>query len=193
MSSKNPGRFDEFAIQAAPAVFVLFWSTGFIGAKYGLPYAEPLTFLALRFALVLPMVGIFALIMRVEWPRGMALLHNAVSGLLLHGLYLSGVFIAIHRGMPAGIAALLVSLQPILTSTLANRLLGEPVRPIQWAGLALGLVGVYFIVEGRIGDGEASLFAGIAIFVALVGVTLGTRYEKRFGGGGDLRAARAVH
>jgi drug/metabolite transporter (DMT)-like permease len=192
MPTRSTSRLDEFAVQAAPAVFVLFWSTGFIGAKYGLPYAEPLTFLALRFALVFPMVGIFALIMRVEWPRGIALLHNAVSGLLLHGIYLSGVFIAIHRGMPAGIAALLVSLQPILTSTLANRLLGEPVRPIQWAGLVLGLIGVYFIVEGRIGDGEASLFAWVAIFAALIGVTLGTLYQKRFGGGGDLRAALPV-
>jgi drug/metabolite transporter (DMT)-like permease len=185
-------RLDEIAIQAAPVAFVLFWSTGFIGAKYGLPYAEPLTFLALRFALVFPMVGLFALVMRVEWPRGIALFHNAVSGLLLHGIYLSGVFIAIHRGMPAGIAALLVSLQPILTSTLANRWLGEPVRPIQWAGLVLGLIGVYFIVEGRIGDGEASLFAWIAIFAALVGVTVGTLYQKRFVGGGDLRATLPV-
>jgi drug/metabolite transporter (DMT)-like permease len=192
MPAKSPSRLDEFAIQAAPAVFVLFWSTGFVGAKFGLPYAEPLTFLALRFALVFPLVGIFALLMRAEWPRGIALLHNAVSGLLLHGLYLSGVFIAIHRGMPASIAALLVSLQPILTSTLANRWLGEPVRAIQWAGLVLGLIGVYFIVEGRIGDGEASLFAWVAIFVALVGVTIGTLYQKRFLGGGDLRAALPV-
>ena len=191
-NSAMPPLPENWLARIAPGLFVILWSTGFIGAKYGLPYAEPLTFLALRFALVFPLVGAFALIMRAEWPRGMSLLHNAVSGLLLHGLYLSGVFIAIHRGMPAGIAALLVSLQPILTSTLANRLLGEPVRPIQWAGLVLGLIGVYFIVEGRIGNGEASLLAWIAIFVALVGVTLGTLYQKRFGGGGDLRAALPV-
>lgn len=192
MPSKKSSRLDEIAVTAAPAVFVLFWSTGFIGAKFGLPYAEPFTFLALRFALVFPMVGLFALAMRVEWPRGIAIWHNAVSGALLHGVYLSGVFIAIHRGMPAGIAALLVGLQPILTSTLANRWLGEPVRARQWAGLVLGLIGVYFVVEGRIGDGEASLVAWAAIFIALLGVTIGTLYQKRFGGGGDLRAALPV-
>jgi drug/metabolite transporter (DMT)-like permease len=192
MSQQHSTRLDELAIAAAPAIFVLFWSTGFIGAKFGLPYAEPLTFLALRFAIVVPMVGLFALVRRVEWPRGIAIWHNAVSGFLLHGLYLSGVFIAIHRGMPAGIAALLVGLQPILTSTLANRWLGEPVRALQWAGLVLGLVGVYLIVEDRIGDGEASLLAWGAIFIALLGVTVGTLYQKRFGGGGDLRAALPV-
>ena len=192
MPPKKSTRLDEIAVTAAPAIFVLFWSTGFIGAKYGLPYVEPLTFLALRFALVVPMVGLFALAMRVEWPRGIAIWHNAVSGLLLHGIYLSGVFISIHRGLPAGIAALLVGLQPILTSTLANRWLGETVRARQWAGLVLGLVGVFFVVEGRIGDGEASLVAWTAIFIALFGVTIGTLYQKRFGGGGDLRAALPV-
>jgi drug/metabolite transporter (DMT)-like permease len=158
----------------------------------GLPYAEPMTFLALRLALVSVLIGSAALVMRAEWPRGVALWHNAVSGLLLHGLYLSGVFIAIHRGMPAGIAALMVGLQPILTSTLANRWLGEHVRPLQWAGLALGLVGVYLVVEGRIGDGQASVIAWTAIAIALLGVTIGTLYQKRFGGGGDLRAALPV-
>lgn len=192
MTPQKSVRPDEIAVLAAPAIFVLFWSTGFIGAKFGLPYAEPMTFLALRFALVFPLTALVALALGAEWPRGMALWHNAVSGLLLHGLYLSGVFIAIHRGMPAGIAALMVGLQPILTSTLANRWLGERVRPRQWAGLALGLVGVYLVVEGRIGDGQASLIAWSAIAIALLGVTIGTLYQKRFGGGGDLRAALPV-
>jgi len=184
-------RRDEIAIAAAPAVFVLFWSTGFIGAKFGLPYAEPFTFLALRFALVFPLLAVFALAVGATWPRGPALWHNVASGLLLHGLYLSGVFIAIDRGMPAGIAALMVGLQPILTSTLASRWLGETVRPLQWAGLALGLIGVYFVVEGRFGDGQSSPFAWAAVAVALFGVTVGTLYQKRFGGG-DLRAALPV-
>jgi drug/metabolite transporter (DMT)-like permease len=192
MTHLKPNRLDEIAIIVSPAIFVLLWSTGFVGAKFGLPYAEPMTFLALRFALVSVLIGSAALVMRAEWPRGIAFWHNAVSGLLLHGLYLSGVFIAIHRGMPAGIAALMVGLQPILTSTLANRWLGEHVRPLQWAGLALGLVGVYLVVEGRIGDGQASVIAWTAIAIALLGVTIGTLYQKRFGGGGDLRAALPV-
>lgn len=192
MTSQTPDRLQSIAVAAAPAVFVLFWSTGFIGAKFGLPHAEPLTFLTLRFALVCPLLALVAFAMSAEWPRGRAFWHNVVSGVLLHAMYLSGVFIAIHRGMPAGIAALLVGLQPILTSTLANRWLGEPVRALQWMGLVLGLVGVYLIVEDRIGDGEASLLAWGAIFIALLGVTVGTLYQKRFGGGGDLRAALPV-
>jgi len=191
MTHQKSKRLDEIAVLAAPAIFVLFWSTGFIGAKFGLPYAEPLTFLSLRFGVVFPMLGLFALAMRAVWPRGAAIGHNIVSGVLLHGLYLSGVFIAIHRGMPAGIAALMVGLQPILTSTLASRWLGEAVRPLQWAGLMLGLAGVYFVVEGRFGDGQSSWFAWAAVTVALAGVTVGTLYQKRYGGG-DLRGALPV-
>lgn len=192
MTSQTSDRLQSIAVAAAPAVFVLFWSTGFIGAKFGLPHAEPLTFLTLRFALVCPLLALVAFAMSAEWPRGRAFWHNVVSGVLLHAMYLSGVFIAIHRGMPAGIAALLVGLQPILTSTLASRWLGESVRPLQWAGLVLGLIGVYFVVGGRFGDGQASLFAWIAILIALVGVTVGTLYQKRYGGGGDLRAALPI-
>lgn len=191
MSNSEPRRLDDIAIAAAPAVFVLFWSTGFIGAKFGLPYAEPLTFLALRFGIVFPFLALFALARRAAWPRGAAFWHNVVSGLLLHAAYLSGVFIAIHQGMPAGVAALLVGLQPILTSTLASRWLGESVRPIQWAGLVLGLVGVFFVVEGRFGEGQAPVFAYVAIIIALIGVTAGTLYQKRFGSG-DINAALPV-
>ncbi len=187
-ASRRP---EDIAIAVAPAGFVLLWSTGFIGAKFGLPYVEPLTFLSLRFGFVFPMLALFALLVRAEWPRGAAIWHNAVSGILLHGLYLSGVFIAIHRGMPAGIAALMVGLQPILTSTLASRWLGETVRPLQWAGLVLGLVGVYFVVEGRFGEGQSSWLAWVTITVALIGVTVGTLYQKRHGGG-DLRGAMPI-
>lgn len=192
MSAAAPRRFDETALAAAPAVFVLLWSTGFIGAKFGLPYAEPMTFLALRFALVVPLLVLVALVSGVAWPRGPALWHNLVSGILLHALYLSGVFIALHAGMEAGIAALMVGLQPILTSTLASRWLGEPVRMLQWAGLVLGLVGLYLVVEGRIGDGRTAPLAWAAITMALVGVTVGTLYQKRFVAGGDLKAVLPV-
>jgi drug/metabolite transporter (DMT)-like permease len=191
MKQDAPGRREDIAIAAAPAGFVLLWSTGFIGAKFGLPYAEPLTFLSLRFGVVFPMLALFALAVRAEWPRGAAIGHNIVSGILLHGLYLSGVFIAIHRGMPAGIAALMVGLQPILTSTLASRWIGETVRPLQWAGLVLGLIGVYFVVEGRFGDGQSSWLAWVTITIALAGVTVGTLYQKRYGGG-DLRGAMPI-
>jgi drug/metabolite transporter (DMT)-like permease len=176
----------QAAAFAAPAVFVLLWASGFIGAKLGLPYAEPLTFLTVRMALVVGLLGLIALVTRPRWPAPADALHSAVVGLLVHGCYLGGVFIAIERRLPAGFAALVVSLQPILTSTLANRLLGERVMGRQWLGLGLGIVGVYLVVDGR-AEGEAPLTAWIAASVGLVGITVGTLYQKRFGSGIDWR------
>jgi drug/metabolite transporter (DMT)-like permease len=170
----------------APAVFVLLWASGFIGAKLGLPFAEPMTFLTIRMSLVVGLLGLIALIMRPRWPTRIGAFHSAVVGLLVHGCYLGGVFVAIEHRLPAGLVALVVSLQPVLTATLANRLFGERVAPRQWLGLALGIVGVYLVVRGRT-EGEGSLIAWIAAMVALVGITLGTLYQKRFGSGIDWR------
>ena len=118
-------------------------------------------------------------------------MHNVVAGLGVHGLYLGGVFISIDQGLPAGLAALIVALQPILTSTLANRWLGERVALHQWVGLALGLAGVWLVVQERAG-GDATLTGWIAIFIALIGITLGTLYQKRFAGGVDWRIGLLV-
>jgi drug/metabolite transporter (DMT)-like permease len=178
--------FADAATFAAPAVFVLLWASGFIGAKLGLPYAEPMTFLALRMALVVALLGLMAVVMRPNWPTRRDAAHSAVAGLLVHGCYLGGVFVALDRRLPAGLVALVVSLQPVLTATLANRLLGERVAPRQWLGLALGIVGVYFVVHGRT-VGETSNMAWLAATVALVGMTIGTLYQKRFGSGIDWR------
>ena len=106
----------------------------------------------------------------------------------MHGCYLGGVFTAIEGGLPTGLVALIVSLQPVLTSTVANRLLGERVTPLQWAGLALGVVGVYLVVHGKLTGGGTAWLAWPAITVALLGITAGTLYQKRFGGGIDWRA-----
>lgn len=167
-----------------PLAFVPLWSTGFIFTKLGMPHAEPLTFLSVRFALVVPLMLLLALMMRAAWPTRAEAGHSAIVGLLLHGSYLGGVFIAIAQGVPAGIAALIVGLQPILTACVVGPLLGEKVRPIQWAGLALGFIGVSMVLWRKLGlDGSASvgsmtgyLFAG----VALIGITIGTIYQKRF-------------
>lgn len=182
--------FQTFA-RIVPALFVLLWSTGFIATKYALPYAEPLTFCVIRLFLAAVLVGLVALAARAPVPGAAAIGHSVVSGLLVHGLYLSGVCVAIARGMPAGIAALIVGLQPILTSTLANRLLGERVKPQQWAGLVLGFVGVVLVVQSRTG-GEATLWGWIAIGCSLLGITLGTIYQKRFGGEVDFLSAMPV-
>jgi drug/metabolite transporter (DMT)-like permease len=113
-------------------------------------------------------------------------MHSAITGLLVHGVYLGGVFVAIGQKLPAGFAALVVSLQPVLTSTLASRLFGERVLLRQWIGLALGLAGVWLVVQGKTG-GDTSLLGWIAIGAALLGITAGTLYQKRFGGGIDWR------
>jgi len=174
------------AATGAPALFVLLWASGFIGAKLGLPYAEPMTFLTVRMALVVALLGLIALATRPPWPTPAGAAHSAVVGLLVHGCYLGGVFVAIDHRLPAGLAALVVSLQPILTATIANRLLGERVVARQWLGLALGIVGVYLVVHGST-EGEAPPIAWLAATVGLVGITIGTLYQKHFCRGIDWR------
>ncbi len=160
-------------------------------AKLGLGYAEPLTFLALRMITVVVLLAIVIAATRPKWPHANGLLHSAATGLMVHGLYLGGVFVAIENGLSAGLVALIVSLQPVLTSTVANRWLGERVMARQWCGLALGLAGVYLVLQAKIATGEATPLAWIAATVALVGITVGTLYQKRFGGGIDWRPALA--
>lgn len=182
--------------RAMPALFVLLWSTGFIGAKYGLPYAEPFTFLSIRFVLIISLLAALALAARAPWPRQpRQIVHLLVSGTLVHAAYLGGVFAAIHHGLPSGMAALLVGLQPILTALVAGPLFGEEIRVRQWLGLLLGLAGVALVLAARNGglsvDGLS--WAGIAFaLVALLGITAGTLYQKRFGQGMDLRTGSLV-
>lgn len=179
-------------LSAMPVLFVLLWSTGFIGARFGLPYAEPFTFLLVRFLLTLVVLIPLVFVLGNKWPRGAASWGKlAVSGLLVHGAYLAGVFYAIELGMPAGLASLLVGLQPLLTTALAGPMLGERATPVQWLGLVLGLVGVGMVLTGTLDPGE-QLFAGFGmaalawILLALLGITLGTVYQKRYCAGQPL-------
>ncbi len=163
-----------------PLFFVLLWSTGFIGARLGLPHTEPLTFLLLRYLVVLACMGLIAVVSRAPWPRGLRTWwHIGVAGMLVHGIYLGGVFIAISQGLPAGVASLVVSVQPLLTAVAAGGLLGAAVLPRQWLGLLLGLGGVALVVYGKLGA-EFSLHALWPAIVALLGITAGTLYQKRF-------------
>ena len=189
----NPSsRFTQLAITTAPVVFVVLWSTGFIGARYGLPYIEPLTFLSVRMAIVVVLLSVIAVIGRARVPTGIEVVHSFVAGSLVHGLYLGGVFTAISQGVPAGISALIPGLQPILTSTIANRFMGEKVSPMQWLGLGLGLIGVVLVLHDRNLVLAGSTLGWIASFVSLIGITLGTLYQKRYCGGIDWRAGNLV-
>ena len=125
--------FEKIAARAAPAIFVVLWSTGFIGTKYVLNSAEPLTYLAIRMACVVGLMAIIVAITRPKWPDRIGIAHSAIAGILVHGIYLGGTAIAIAHSIPAGLSALIPGLQPILTSTIANRWLGERVTPVQWA------------------------------------------------------------
>jgi drug/metabolite transporter (DMT)-like permease len=185
-------RLSQLAIAAAPVLFVLLWSTGFIGARYGLPYIEPLTFLALRMAFVVLIMAAIAIIGRARVPNAREVQHALVAGSLVHGLYLGGVFTAISQGIPAGISALIPGLQPILTSTIANRFMGERVTRIQWFGLVLGLLGVVLVMHDREIILAGSLLGWIASFLSLIGITLGTLYQKRYCGAIDWRTGNLV-
>jgi drug/metabolite transporter (DMT)-like permease len=181
-----PGSVEKIAVFATPAVFVLLWASGFIGAKFGLPYAEPMTFLTIRMAAVVVLIAAVVVVTRPPWPAADGVLHSVITGIFVHGFYLGGVFVALQQNVPAGLVALVMSLQPVLTSTLASRWMGEPVIARQWAGLLLGLVGVTLVVYGKAG-GEVSALGWVAATAGLIGLTVGTLYQKRFGGGIDWR------
>ena len=185
-------RLSNLAIASAPMLFVLLWSTGFIGARFGLPYIEPMTFLAVRMVFVVFIMTAIALVAQVPWPRGPEIGHSLVAGALVHGLYLGGVFTAISQGVPAGISALIPGLQPILTSTIANRFMGEKVTRLQWLGLGLGLIGVALVLHDRSIVLAGSPLGWLASGGSLLGITLCTLYQKRYCGRIDWRTGNTV-
>ena len=175
-----------------PALFVLLWSTGFIGAKLGLPYADPLIFLELRFLLVLVILLPLCWVFKAPWPSRRRALQMAVSGGLLQAGYLGGVFASLHHGMPAGVSALVTGMQPVLTAVLGSWLLRESVSPRQWLGFFLGMAGVLLVVGDRIVVEHLGAGAiGLSVF-ALLSITLGTLWQKRHGAGVDLRTGAAI-
>ena len=173
-----------------PFFFVLLWSTGFIVAKFGLPYAPPLTFLLLRFAGVLLLLLPAVLLLKAPWPRGQVR-QIALAGLLVQAGYLIGVWCAIKAGMPAGLSALIVGMQPILTA-FAAPLIGESVRPRQWLGLLFGIVGVGLVVAAKIRLVGLSLDSILLCLLALLSITAGTLYQKRYCPQFDLRTGTVI-
>ena len=184
-----------------PAVFVLIWSTGFIVAKFGLPFAPPLTFLAIRYFLSIVCFGVWVAVARAAWPRGrQQWLHLAVTGVLMHAGYLGGVWVAVKAGMGSGLAALIVGLQPVLTALWVSLVAsndsdqnGPKVTPRQWLGLGLGLGGLLLVVSRKFGSGhEVTALTLGATVVALLSITAGTLYQKRFVQATDVRSANAI-
>jgi len=186
-------------IRAMPWVFVLIWSTGFVVARFGMPHAPPFKFLAIRFALSVVCFGVWIALARVAWPRErVQWLHLSVVGMLVHAGYLGGVWAAVKGGLGAGTVALLVGLQPVLTAvwmTASNGAGSEGrarVSGVQWLGLALGLGGLTLVVWHKLGGGELTHWnLGLAIF-ALLCITTGTLYQKRFVAPCDVRSASAI-
>lgn len=189
-SSAAPAR--QLPALLTPLAFVLLWSTGFIVAKYAAPHAPPLTFLLWRFASVVLVLLPLIWIAGARWPRsGRHWLHLAVAGVLLQAIYLGGVWFAIAQGMPAGVSALIVGVQPVLTAFLAGAV-GERASGRQWAGLALGFVGIGLVLSDRLTLAGVGSMAVAINLLALAGITLGTLYQKRFAGAVDLRTSAAI-
>ncbi|RDK11097.1 DMT family transporter [Cupriavidus lacunae] len=186
-------------VASMPWLFVLIWSTGFIVAKYGMPYAEPMTFLFLRFAGVLVLMVPFVVLARVPLPRlpgtaatdWRAVGHIAVAGLLLQAGYLGGVWAAIKLGMPAGVSALIVGMQPILTAAIATRM-GERIGARQWLGLLLGIAGVALVVANKLGASGLTPASLALAGGALLSITVGTVYQRHFCPVFDLRMGSVI-
>jgi drug/metabolite transporter (DMT)-like permease len=184
-------------LSAMPWVFVLIWSTGFVVARFGMPLAPPLSFLAVRFALSVLCFLVWIALARAAWPREpQQWLHLAVSGVLMHAGYLGGVWAAVKSGIGAGTVALLVGLQPVLTAlwmTLtAPREREAHVSPRQWLGLALGLAGLALVVWRKLGVGEVTAWNLTLAMLALLCITAGTLYQKRFVAPCDVRTANTI-
>ncbi|MAL79406.1 MAG: EamA family transporter [Sneathiella sp.] len=181
MTGKSPSVSETVSLKAMPAVFVFLWSTGFIGAKLGLPYIEPLTFLAVRFILCVILMLPVVLLTRTHWPvRKRDYLHISIGGLLMHGGYLGFVFMSIAAGTSAGVSALIVGIQPLIVAALAGFLLQERVSLQKWIGLLLGLSGVFLVVFNKLAIGEGTFFGMGLSFIALISISAGTLYQKKF-------------
>jgi len=184
----------EALLSAMPAVFVLIWSTGFVVARYGMPHAPPLGFLALRYALSVVAFLILIALTRAVWPRARSQqLHLAVTGILMHAGYLGGVWMAVKAGIGAGTVALVVGLQPVLTAAwMSASGSTHSVGARQWVGLVLGLIGLVLVVAHKLGAGEVTVWNLSLSLFALLAITAGTLYQKRFVAPCDVRTANTV-
>ncbi len=190
----GPGAGNSLWLRAMPLVFVLIWSTGFIVAKFGLPYAPALTFLVIRYLLSIACFLVWIRLSGAAWPKQRSQwLHLGVTGLLMHAGYLGGVWVAVKAGMGSGLIALMVGLQPVLTAVWISQWAGLKISRLQWLGLTLGLAGLLLVVWRKLGVGtEVSAFTLAAALFALLSITLGTLYQKHFVQANDVRTANVI-
>ena len=190
MARKKPLNLSNCWTPVAASFFIFFWASGFISAKYGLPYAEPFTFLALRFLLALTVLVPFLFFCKIEWPKSKkSYFHVIFAGLLIQSTYLTGVFYGIFIGVSTGVMALIVGLQPLVTGALAAPTLGEKIRLSQWFGLALGFIGLGLVVVEKVDFTHQSVIGLLFALGALSGITIGTLYQKRYCSQVDIRVA----
>lgn len=187
-----PATASPMLVRAMPLVFVVIWATGFVVARYGMPHSPPMKFLAVRYALSVGCFAFWAVATRATWPKEARIwLHLSVTGILMHAIYLGGVWAAVKMGMGAGLTALLVGLQPVLTAIWLSRR-GGSVTGAQWVGLVLGLLGLLLVVWAKLGFGEVGPASLGCALTALLAITVGTLYQKRFVAPCDVRTASFI-
>jgi len=181
-------------VRAAPAIFVFLWSTGFVGGRFAIPYADPITFTSIRFAIVVVLLALVVTISRRrQLPQRLSMwAHLAVSGVLIHAGFVGGLFIAIDLGVNIGIASLIAGTQPLLTAVVVIPLLGETLSGRQWTGFIIGFLGLAMVVVKAAEVGALPLAGLVACIVGLCGITFGTLYQKRFVVGIDLLAGSVI-
>ena len=177
-----------------PALFVLLWATGFIGARYAMPWCEPFLFLAARFFIACAILAVIAVLAKAKWPERATAIHAAIAGALIHGVYLACVFWAIRNGLPAGMSALIVGIQPLVTALIAGPALNEKITPQHWLGLAIGLIGIALVLSPKLNLAGTGVNAATltASFVSVLGIAAGTIWQKRFVTGADLRTSTSL-
>lgn len=181
-------------VRLFPALFVALWATGFIGARYAMPWCEPFLFLATRFFIAFAILAAIAGLARAKWPNRAVAIHAAIAGALIHGVYLACVFWAIRNGLPAGMSALIVGIQPLVTALIAGKVLNERITPQHWLGLGIGLIGIALVLSPKLNLAGTGVNAATltASFVSVLGIAAGTIWQKRFVTGADLRASTAL-
>lgn len=184
-------------VSMLPLVFVCLWSTGYLGAKLGMPHADPMGFLAFRFGIVALVLAVWVMLTKGAWPVRGQLRMQVVIGLLVHFFYLGGVFVAVSWGLEAGVSAVIIGLQPILTALFAASMLDERLRALQWLGMALGLAGTVMVVARKLADGVGDPAGVAACTIGLVAFSVGAVLQKRHGdapmlGGNAVQFAAAA-